>query len=433
MSQKTPKTKEIILHDSQFEAFNFKEQFCAAIAGVRGGKTYVGSAWAGKKIQECKGNGLIVGPDYKTLQSATLPTFFSLFPQYRKYYKQQKSVLEFPNGKMVFIRSMEDPLSPEGITAEWFWADEAGKYKLLAWTVLRSRVSLNKGQGFLTTTPYNMGWLYEQFYKPWEENTDPDYKVVTWASVDNPYFPQEVFDAEKRRLKPAEFKRRYMGEFARMQGLVYDLKPIHIIDPKEIPQSEVTLGGIDWGWTNPAALVIIKIIDNKYYIVDEWYEVGKTTGQLIDKAIELQDKWGVNRWYADSANPEKIAEAKENTGLNVIGFEKKKDSLTAGVSWINTLMLDNQLVVFRGLKNIISEFETYQYPEPDDSGIIKKDEPMPFNNHLMDAMRYAIMGFQPAKRARTPKPTQESFTSINVRRLLNESDQQQSGGEDDYI
>lgn len=406
--------KEIALHPRQFDAFDFKTQFGAAIAGVRGGKTFVGSIWAAHKIETCAGNGLITAPDYKTLNDATLNTFFQIFPQYRRFWKQQKSVIELP-GKTIFLRSLDDPLSPEGLTVDWAWGDEAGKYKLLAWTVLRSRVSLNKGQIFLTTTPYNMGWLYQNVYVPWQDGTDSDITVTSWASVDNPYFPPEVYEAEKRRLPDAEFKRRYMGVFSRMQGLVYNVHAWHLESQAE-GKAEIVLGGIDWGWTNPAALVVIKIIDGAYHIVDEWYMVEKTTQQIIEAAMELQKKWGVNRWYADSANPEKIAEANTNTGLQVLAFIKGKDSITHGVNHISQLLLDNLLFVRRGLKNIMGEFETYQYPEPDDDGKIKKDEPMPFNNHLMDAMRYAIMGYQPAYRARVPETG--SNVDNELRRML---------------
>jgi hypothetical protein len=385
--------------------------------GLISHNTYVGSAWAAHKIATMAGNGIITGPDYKTLQQATLATFFQLFPQYRKFYKEQKSVIEFPD-KQIFIRSVDDPLSPEGITADWIWADEAGKYKQLAWTVLRSRVSMAKGQIFLTTTPYNMGWLYQDFYKPWQDKTDPDYTVVSWASVDNPYFPKEVYEAEKRRLPAVEFKRRYEGAFSRMQGLVYDLQSFHLIEAEEAAKirPDIVLGGIDWGWANPAALIVIILSQGIYYLVDEWYEIGKTTGQIIDTAIKLQNKWKINRWYADAANPEKIAEANINTGLYVLPYEKKKDSITAGTLAIGNLIMDNRLRVVRGLRNTLSEFETYQYPEPDDAGLIKKDQPMPFYNHLLDGMRYAIMGYQPALRAKVPEPG--TYTEISIRRML---------------
>jgi phage terminase large subunit len=413
-----PPEKTILLHPKQMKAFSFVTQFCAAIAGVRGGKTYVGSIWAAHKIVTSSGNGLITAPDYKTLNDATLDTFFGIFPQYRQFYKQQKSLIELP-GKTIFLRSLDNPLSAEGLTVDWIWGDEAGKYKLLAWHSLRSRVSLTKGQILLTTTPYNMGWLYEEFFKPWQEKTDPDLTVVTWASVENPGFPQEVYESEMKRLPAAEFKRRYEGTFARMQGLVYNLPNRSVIDPDSaIPAAQITLGGIDWGWSNPAAIVIIKIINGAYYIVDEWYQTEKTTTQIIEKAIELQNTWGVNRWYADSANPEKVAEANTNTGLLVLGYEKKKDSISYGINYINQCMMENRFFVFRGLNDIMSEFETYQYPEQGDDAKKAKDNPMPFNDHLMDAMRYAIMGYQPAKRPKPPLK-QGEYTNDAVRRLLN--------------
>jgi hypothetical protein len=421
---------EITLHPKQFEAFDFKSQFGAAIAGVRGGKTYVGAVWAGNKMATDPANGLICAPDYKTLHDATLNTFFQIFPHYRKFYKQQRSLIELPD-KTIFLRSLDDPLAAEGLTVGWVWGDEAGKYKLLAWHSLRSRVSLSRGQVFLTTTPYNMGWLYNDFYVPWKENKDKDLTVVTWASVANPNFPPDIFEAERHRLSAAEFKRRYEGIFSRMQGLVYNLGGHNIIDPKEL-RAEITLGGIDWGWTNPAALSVVKIYDGAYYVVDEWYQTEKTTGQIIEQAIKMQNKWGVNRWYADSANPEKIAESNINTGLNVLPYEKKKDSITHGVSYINQCILENRFYVFRGLINTLNEFEMYQYPEPDDNGLVKKDEPLPFNNHLMDAIRYQIMGFQPARRARPPK--EGEYSQEAVRRLLgNEQTRRKNRGGEDFL
>lgn len=418
MSQKplTPPPREILLHAHQHDAFLSTKQFTLAVAGVRGGKTFVGAVWAGNKIATSKEDGLITAPDFQTLRDATLSTFFKLFPEYRRFYKEQKHVIELPDGRKVYLRSMDDPLSAEGITVGWVWGDEAGKYKILAWHSLRSRVSLTKGPIFLTTTPYNMGWLYEEFFKLWEKNVDEDYAVVQWDSVDNPYFPREVYEAEKKRLTPQEFDRRYRGRFARMSGLVYTLPTMALIDPTTSITSDIVLGGLDWGWRHQAAITIIKFSKGSYYLVDEWYQTHKTTPQIIEQAIAMQNQHHVNRWYADSANPEKIAEANHNTGLYVIPYEKQKDSLTAGIDYIRTLMLENRFFVFRGLSNTLDEFDLYQYPEEKRDGIIK-DEPLAMNNHLMDAMRYAIMGYQPARRFSVPA-AEESATQFAVRRLL---------------
>lgn len=412
----TPKPVEIQLHDKQYESFLSPTQFTLAVAGVRGGKTYVGAVWTGNKLNTSKGDGLITAPDFPTLRDATLSTFFKIFPAYRPFYKEQKHVIELPDGRKIYLRSMDDPLSAEGLTVDWIWADEAGKYKILAWHSLRSRVSLTKGQIFLTTTPYNLGWLYEEFYKIWEDNLDNDYAVFQWDSVDNPYFPREVYEAEKKRLTPQEFDRRYRGRFARMSGLVYTLPTSALIDPATAITPDIVLGGIDWGWSHHAAIIIVKFSKGQYYLVDEWYQTHKTTPQIIEQAILFQNRHHVNRWYADSANPEKIAEASHNTGLYVMPYEKQKDSLTAGIDYIRTLMLENRFFVFRGLTNTLDEFDLYQYPEEKREKLVK-DEPIAMNNHLMDAMRYAIMGYQPARRFSVPSQ-QESHTQFAVRRLL---------------
>lgn len=403
-----PTKKVVEFHEKQFKAFSFTTQYCAAIAGVQSGKTFLGAFWAANQIviMPDDGVGLICAPTYKILQQSTLPKFFKEFPEYRKYFKEQKGQIEFPDGRMVYIRSMDDPYGVEGMTLDWVWGDEAGNFKLMAWIVLRSRTAIKKGKILFTTTPYNMGWLYQDFFIPWRDGKDPDLTVVTWASVESPYFSLEFAEKEKARLRPEEYNRRYLGEFTRMSGLVYDLHQWHVIPREEELRADITLGGVDWGFTNPAAITIVKYYDGQWKIVDEWYETGKTTGEIVEQMIDFQKTWGVNRWYADSANPEKILEANTNTGLQVIPYKKERDALTAGISYVQNLFIDNRIFVFSDLKEHLSEFETYSYPE--DAKSSKRDEPIPENNHLMDALRYAIHGYAPARRVRVEIPTLEN-------------------------
>src|SRR3990167_1583639 len=171
MTQQTE--RRVKFFGPQYDAFNFETQFGAAVAGVQSGKTFLGAHWAGKKIQEFPDkNGAIVAPTYNILQAATLKKFFEIFPELRQYYKEQKGEISLPTGGTVFIRSADNPLGIEGITADWVWLDEGGMCSVLTWTVLRSRVSMTGGQILITTTPYNMGWLYQDFYKPWKEGLD---------------------------------------------------------------------------------------------------------------------------------------------------------------------------------------------------------------------------------------------------------------------
>lgn len=385
-----PVAKDIQLHQKQYEALSFKTQYCAAIAGVRGGKTFVGSYWAGMKIAEQKGHGIICAPTYKMLQQATLPTFFEQFPEYRRYYKEQKQMIEFPNGKNVYVRSADDPLSMEGITADWAWADEAGLFTILAWTVLRSRTSLTRGQILLTTTPYNMGWLYLDFFKPWQEKRDLDLTVVTWASVDNPYFPADFYEKEKKRLPPEEFARRYEGQFRKMTGLVYDLWDTQIIQPIEGlgQKADARFMGADWGFRNPAALVVIYRYDKAFYIVDEFKKAEMVTSEILAQMKLFMKEHHINRVYPDPAEPDRLEEARRE---QIPVYPVSKD-ITAGVNYVKSLIFEKRLFVYNTCIATLDEMNQYHYPEPkpNQEGKPPKEEPEKVNDHLMDALRYAL-------------------------------------------
>mgnify|MGYP001603665965 CR=1 FL=1 len=378
--------REIKLHPKQWEAFDFQKQFGAVICGIQSGKTFLGAVWSQKKINEFpKSNGLITAATYKILQQSTLEKFFQLFPEYRAYYKQQRGVIELPTGGKIFIRSADEPLGLEGMTLNWAWMDEAGMMSRLAWVVIRARVSTTGGQVLITTTPYNMGWLYQEFYVPWKEKEDDDLEIFTWKSIENPYFPKDFYEKEKKRLTSQEFTKRYEGQFQKMEGLVYDLLNDQIIEPKEINNSEIVLAGIDWGFRNPAAIIILKVKDKVWYVVDEWYQIEKTTAEIIEKCKEFLQKYKVNRWYADSAEPDRIEEMKR-AGLYVLGGSK---DLKGGISKIQQLIRERRLFAFNTCRNFIDEINFYHYPEK------VKEEPEKENDHLMDAIRYAITTYEP--------------------------------------
>jgi len=199
-------TREIEFHPKQFNAFNFSTQYGAAIAGVQSGKTFLGAYWAGSQMIKMgeNGQGLIVAPTVKILQQATLQKFFKEFPVQR-YYKEQKGQILFPDGRIVWIRSADNPYGLESMTLDWVWGDEAGNFSLMVWIILRARTSIKRGRILFTTTPYNMGWLKQDFYdRACKINNadfpdrDNDISVYTWASIDNPYFPKDFFQKKNR-------------------------------------------------------------------------------------------------------------------------------------------------------------------------------------------------------------------------------------------
>ena len=338
-------------------------------------------------------NGITLwsGNTYKILTQSTLPKFFELNPDLKRYYKKFDNEILIPKRGTIFIRSTENPNVIEGMTLKWAWADEAGQMKLDAWINLQGRLSILKGSLFVTSTPYTLNWLYTDFYEQWKKG-NPDYLVVQCRSCDNPYFPKEEYERVKLTMDPRTFRRRYDGLFEKMEGLVYeDFMPFHILEPKLFQFKEV-ICGIDWGFNNPAAIAVIGITDDStFYLIDEYYKSEKTTAEIIVKLREFNDKYKIRMWYPDPAEPDRLEEMKR-AGLYPREVSKAKDSIKHGIDKVRELIRRNQFRVFNTCRYALEEFSIYHYPE----GV--KEEPIKEDDHLMDAIRYAIYGYQPAPR-----------------------------------
>jgi len=406
-------------HPAQWDAFNFKTQFGACICGSQSGKTTVGAyrayQWINDELQkDVPRPGLIGAPTYKILQQSTLFKFWEQFPWLRQYYKKQENIIDIPytdkKGKKqiytIFVRSFDRPLGVEGMSPGWAWLDEFGQCSQMSWIVVKTRMTVTKGKIFITTTPYNMGFLYHDIYLPAQNGDDPRISVFTWSSWDNPYADKEHLKHERKVLSPEEYARRYEGKFTRMSGLVYNITEQHRFS--ELPKFDKVIGGMDWGW-HRCAISVIGVRHDGYYIIDEYYETEKTTDEMIEAAKEFQETYHVSRWYADSASPEKIAQAKKGTGLYVLGYKKKKDSISHGASFIRQLINEHQLWVHTDCKYHMSEFDSYHYPEEIRPG--GNEDPVKENDHLMDAMRYAIMGDKPVNRY-SPRDSTATFDAM---------------------
>ena len=399
MQKTIQETIRIKLHTFQDQAIFNDARFIAIIAGLQSGKTIAGSIWSRMQFDENeKEDGLIAAPTYKILQQSTLPKFFEINQDFKKYYRKGDSVIEIPNRGKIYIRSTENPNVLEGMTLRWAWLDEGGQMKLDAWINVQGRLSILQGKCFISTTPYSFNWLATDFYEQFRIN-NPSYKVVQFRSIDNPYFPQEEYDRVKGTMNKRTFERRYMGLFTKMEGLVYDDFNYnqHAID--SLPKFDYTFAGIDWGYTNPSVILVVGLKDGIFYIADEFYKTGKTTAELKEQAKNMSEKWQIKRIYADSAEPDRIAEFNNPPRLYTLSAFK---DIEFGLNKVRQLIKEERLKISKKCIHTLEEIETYHYPENKEE---KEDEevPMKIDDHCMDAMRYALATFQPITATKTER------------------------------
>jgi PBSX family phage terminase large subunit len=308
-----------------------------------------------------------------------------------KMREQPAHEMEIPNklGKTstIILRGWEAIETLRGQAFDFLIIDEVASMRnfWVGWQeVLRPTLTDTKGDVMFISTPKGFNHFYTLFNK---QNEDKDYESFHFTSYDNPFMPVEEINKAKQELDDNQFAQEYLADFRKVEGLVYHLPDEDIIEPFDVnKKTELRLMGIDWGFRNPAAIWVGYLKDKVWYVVDEWKEGGKTTEEIIqvikNKMKEHQFIFSV---YPDPAEPDRIEECKR---AGVPTYEATKD-IKGGVSYIQNLIKQHRLKVCNNCKHFLEEINTYQYEEGVD-GKPDKEKPEKLNDHLMDAMRYAI-------------------------------------------
>jgi phage terminase large subunit len=147
----------------------------------------------------------------------------------------------------------------------------------------------------------------------------------------------------------------------------------------EMPNRGERIRGQDFGFNVPSALVDIEIYEGGVYVDELLYETKLTTNDLIERYHGLGLTKGIQT-YCDAAEPKTIEEICR-AGYNAISADK---DVTEGIRKVKSM----PLYITKRSANIIKEIKSYKWKTDKDGRVL--DEPVKFNDHLMDAIRYAI-------------------------------------------
>lgn len=194
---------------------------------------------------------------------------------------------------------------------------------------------------------------------------------------DNPFLPE----AQKRVIESYRdademmWKVYGLGERGASQEQIYT----HWKIVNDVPQGDV-MYGLDFGFRNPTALVRVTIADGAIYAHEVCYRSGVTTGDLIQIIPDLIPDPS-SEIYCDAAEPKTIEEL-YRAGYNVRPADK---DVYAGIMKVKSMPLH----VTASSVNLLQELRKYKW-KTDMNGKVIDKEPVKMDDHLMDAMRYAI-------------------------------------------
>ncbi len=286
--------------------------------------------------------------------------------------------------------------------------------------IIRPTLTDRRGEVLFITTPKGFNHAYSLYCtdptqpKAYpDQKQDQDYKSFHFTSYENPHLPKEEIDKAAQELTPNRFAQEYLADFKKQEGLVYQefIRDQHLFNT---PMDGEHLAGVDFGFTNPTAvLTIIKDYDASYWVTKEWYHSGKTNDEIAEYVASQK----FSMVYSDPASPAAIQEFRRR-GINVRDVIKGKDSIKNGIDKIKNLFLQNRLHIHQSCTNLIGELESYSYPESTPN---KNEDEVPIddNNHALDALSYCIrMNLNKSGKAQVRYPSQQTPTQLNPLKKL---------------
>ena len=329
-----------------------------------------------------------------------------------------------PTGQKILFRGFDDVLKlasttvPKGYLC-WVWIEEAfeieseADFDKLDLSVPRGNIPPHLfKQTTLTFNPWSAEhWLKKRFF----DRPHPDVSTYSTNYLCNEFLDdtdRAIFERMKQE-NPRKYAVAGIGEWGIAEGLVYENWEVMEFDVNLFGKEDKTewqwkhFFGLDYGYTNdPTAFIAFALnpITKQMFIYDEHYEK-KMLNSDIAEMIRAKG-FAKERIRADAAEP------KSNDDLRRLGIchlqpsVKGKDSIMNGIQKIS----EYKIFVHPKCVNTVKELSSYRYEVgKSDNGINK---PIDYDNHLMDAMRYAfydVTFFHPQDPALRQRPTADDY------------------------
>jgi len=380
-------TIKIIGEFDEFFVNNRDKEVLISYGGAGSGKSFsTAQNIILRALEESNKRILITRKTLPALRVSCLQLIKDLLNEYEIPYELNKSELEMRIGSnQILFKSLDNPEKIKSAEFNYIWAEEATELTHQDYLQLRLRLRRKnelKNQLIMTLNPIDQfHWIRTQVLDaPGEEiaSLQSNYKM-------NPFLSKEYIEQLEGLAEIDEnYYRIYaLGEWGVLQNLIYS--NWDVVDKTPETYDEIVYG-LDFGYINPTCLVEVRIKENEVWARELVYQSHLTNSDLIELMKSKVDKR--KAIYADSAEPQRIEEIYQ-AGFNIYPAEK---SVKFGIDKVKQYKLH----ILEDSINLIKEIRSYKWKEDKEGRIL--EEPVKFNDHAMDAMRYALASLQKTNR-----------------------------------
>ncbi len=370
-------------------------------------------------------NTLVIRKTYRTLKDSCFAELKWAIARLgvKESWDVKESPLEMtyrPTGQKILFRGLDDPLKVTSVTVDtgvlcWLWIEEAYEIENEAdFDMINESIRGGVPEGLfkqitITFNPWNEHhWLKRRFF---DIDGDPDILAVTTNYTCNEWLDgSDIKLFEQMRLtNPRRYAVAGLGQWGVAEGLVFENWQVEGFEKTAMLTDDFKhLFGLDYGYTNdPTAFIAMAVnpTEKVIYIYDEMYEKRLLNSDIVAKIKTMG--YSKERIVADSAEP-KTNDTLRRDGLRIVSSVKGADSVRAGIQQLQ----EYRFVVHPNCKNTVAELSNYTW-QTDKEGK-PTGYPKDSDNHLMDAMRYAMQDLRGFGAVKIPhRKSRSSLVSAN--------------------
>jgi len=374
------------------------KSFCEAthrfniwVGAVRSGKTH---ASLERFVEDLKngprGDAMIIGVNRQSIQRNILMHLYRRLGFPCPTEKAQRDILYARNVWFVGAPDVSAVSTIQGSTLALAYVDEATNIPEPFWKMLESRLSVPGAKLLATSNPEGPAhWLKKEYI----DKTELDLKCWNFSLEDNPTLDEEFKKQLKASYSGMWYNRYILGEWALAHGAIYDCYDKDNEYENPFPSPNYYIVGIDYGTTNATAAVLCAISPNKWPQIrveaEYYYDSAKKGRSKTDQEFvrDIKDFIGcknISAIYIDPAAAS-LKIALRQADLPVLDAN---NDVLLGIKICSKFIGGKNIVIQKGCTTLREHIQSYAWdPKAADRG---EDKPIKKNDHILDALRYAV-------------------------------------------
>lgn len=283
----------------------------------------------------------------------------------------------------------------EGSVLDWAWLDEPLRRNIFI--ALKRGMLTTGGHLWLTCTPLDEPWIYEDLYLKGVSGKHPEIEVFEGSSDENDYISKVEKEEFLSHLTEDEVEARWYGKFRHLSGRVFkEYRPdVNRIKPFDIPPHWPVWIAIDPHRNKPHAVLFLAISPCGHkYVCNEIY-LKCTIYDLADKIRDVAQQYNVINMMIDTSAQEdgwgrmSARQMLEEKGVRT-KLAQKRNLKTSGITLINQHFNDEELFVFETCVRTHRELTLQVYKHARDASQVLEEPEKKFDE-MTDCLRYILV------------------------------------------